>query len=245
MGSGEFGQLVQPPTSLSTDSAVGALLPSRPARPAESVRSGRRAGARIGACRPGGRARSAARGSAQPVRASRSRGTYGIERSIPLSPNRIRSVISIPVPVSPVVVAEQHAGYRDGKTGCARQRGEPHLRLHLGFAAVPRRIIEVAGELHEQLGRQPRRRLVVFARTAQLCVPYCRRRSRETPPMPLTRFPRQQHTRCAKCLGEKAGSASLQGGGVSGNRQAELVAGDPTIIHSITRSVRPHAPTCG
>ncbi len=50
-----------------------------------------------------------------------------------------------------VVVAELGARHRDREARRKRQSGELHLGLHLCPAAVTHRIVEVAGELHEQL----------------------------------------------------------------------------------------------
>src|SRR5215207_8142643 len=53
-----------------------------------------------------------------------------------------------------VIVGEVNPWHRYWKLGRKRQRREFHLGFHLGPTAVADRVVEVAGELHEQLGVQ-------------------------------------------------------------------------------------------
>ena len=71
---------------------------------------------------------------------------------MPLSPYGIRSLISSPVPT---VRGSRRTAvrHRDRKPGRGTA-GEPHLGLHLGSAPVAACVVEVAGELHEEIGGQ-------------------------------------------------------------------------------------------
>jgi len=96
-------------------------------------------------------------------------------------------------------------------------------------SAITYRVVQVAGELDEQVGVQARHSLVVFDLHSDF--------ASRTAAGDLTEFLDArdaivvaEHACDPKRIGEKARSAAAQAHRVSGERQAELVTDDPTVI---------------
>ena len=126
-----------------------------------------------------------------------------------------------------VIVGELHAWHRDGEFRRARQCGEAHLRFHLRLPAVPCRVVEVAGELDEKVGRQIRRGPVVANRHDDL--------ASRAPAGGLTELGYAgdgvvagEDTRSPKRIGEEPGAPVVQRGSVGWKCRAIQVAGEPT-----------------
>jgi hypothetical protein len=128
-----------------------------------------------------------------------------------------------------VIVGELDARHGDGKAGRGRQRREPHLGVHLRSPPIADWVVEVAGELHEQLGVEVipwarvgdvQQHLAAGATTGDFLVP----------DDPVDRGP--------KCRCQERGSAVKQRCGVGGKRQPGVVAGDPPVVHQVCSAER-------
>ena len=128
-----------------------------------------------------------------------------------------------------VVVGEQRTRHHDRETRCQRQRCELHLRFHLGPAAVTDRVVEVAGELHEQLRVETTLCVRVLDIQQHLA-------SGATAGDVLA--PGDPRDRRLKCAGQEGDSGVPKGGGIRGERQPRLIAGDPAVAHQVCSAAR-------
>ena len=139
-----------------------------------------------------------------------------------------------------VIVGELDGRHCDREPGCAGQRREQHLGLHLRLAAVTNRIVHIAGELHEQVGVGVRVRFVVLDAQQKFAAGASARNLVE-PADAGDGVVGSQRTRGAECLSEKRCATGAQRGRVRGYGKCEVIAGDPTIVcvdHQVCSAAR-------
>ena len=128
-----------------------------------------------------------------------------------------------------------------GKVGQTRQRCQSNLRLELVTSTIAKRIVEVAGEFHEQIRVQAGFRMRIFDRKKYLVARIAAGKGFETSDACHTVVSRKR-SEILKSFGQKRLACVAQRRGMRGNRKTRRIAA--TRNREVSRSlVGSHQPS--